>query len=322
MGGRQYYRPPPYRTAPTILRFDYMAQQRNWVFTLNNPTETEKPEDLIEKVFTPEQKVRYVVFQKEKGDEGTEHYQGYVEFSTPKRLAAVKKLLPRAHWEARRGTADEARDYCMKDDSRVNGPWESGTFTKTPGKRTDLEDLYKLARSTATLAEVADACPGPYMRHYKAVQHVRQLAALDKPTRTEDLKVYVLYGAPGLGKTRTVYNKFPDVYSVPLGKDLWFDNYKGERIVLLDDFSGNLRLVDCLRLLDRYPIQVPVKGGFVWWCPAKIFITCNVHPRNWYDYTTRQDSYKALTRRIYKVWHLEEDQQPKCYVGEQLSEFF
>lgn len=300
-----------------------MTQARHWCWTLNNPEDSETPDQLIEKVFTAANKVRYVVFQHEEGEEEhTPHYQGYVEFTIGRRMAALKKLHRRIHWEPRRGTPDEARDYCMKEEGRIAGPWEWGTFRGAPGKRTDLEELYKLARSSASLLEVAEACPSSYMRHYKAVQHVRQLGALDKPVRKKDLKVYILYGAPGLGKTRAVYEQHPDVYAVPLGKDLWFDNYKGEANVLLDDFSGNLRLVDTLRLLDRYPIQVPIKGGFVWWCPDKVFVTCNVHPRDWYDYSKRQDSYKALTRRVYKVLWFQEDAELLQFKGDQLADFF
>lgn len=282
------------------------AQQlRHWCFRYSNPTETS--DELIE-LFKKEPQLRYVVFQKEKGEEGGHiHYQGYVEFKRPKRLGGLKKIHKSIHWEQRRGTREQARDYCMKEDTREDGPWEFGDFGLTPGARTDLADLYKLAREEKTLLAVAEAMPGPYMRAYKAVQHVRQLEAFDKPNRTTDLEVVLLFGPPGSGKTRMVYHDSPDVYAIPIGKQLWFDGYRGEKHVLIDDFSGNMRLVDTLRLLDRYPIQVPIKGGHVWWCPDKIYLTCNVHPLDWYDYTKRKDSYQALTRRIHRVIQFHED---------------
>jgi len=29
-----------------------------------------------------------------------------------------------------------------------------------------------------------------------------------------------------------------------------------------------------LRILDRYAVRAPIKGGFTWWNPKHIFITC------------------------------------------------
>jgi len=294
-----------------------MSQARNWCFTINNPSES--PDELIE-LFKAEKRVRYLVFQREKGDEETIHYQGYCEFSSPVKLGGVKKIHARAHWEVRRGTREQARDYCVKEDSRIEGPWEFGEWGQTRGQRTDLEALYKAARTMSTLQEVAEAFPASYMRHYKAVRHVRQLKAFDKPKREKPLEVFLYYGPPGTGKTRRAYEEAPDLYAIPLGKQLWFDNYAGEPIVLIDDFSGSLRLVDTLRMFDRYPIQVPVKGDFVWWCPERIYVTSNVHPRNWYNYSTRADSYAALTRRFTKVIHFPDD---KVYqTEEEVEDFF
>lgn len=273
------------------------------------------PDELIESL-SNDKRVRYVVFQKERGEErGTEHYQGYIEFKQSMRFAGVSKVLPRAHIELRKGTREQARDYCLKQDSQVDGPWEYGEFTIRPGSRTDLEALYKAARTSETLTEVAEAHPSAYLKYYKAVQHVRQLGALDKPKRTTDLQVILLYGPPGLGKTHLVREILaPDVYVLPLktGKTMWFDNYRGERDALIDDFSGKLSLDDLLQLFDKYPVQVPIKGGYVYWCPDRIFVTTNVHPRIWYDYSKRTSSYRALTRRITSVYVFS-DATPRQY---------
>lgn len=94
-------------------------QSKNWVFTINNPTNTEDcPKDWPG--------YRYIVYQREKGETGTEHYQGYVIWKSNKTLTAVKKIHKTAHWENRMGTHKEAKDYCMKEDTRMEGPWEYG----------------------------------------------------------------------------------------------------------------------------------------------------------------------------------------------------
>ncbi|KKK43994.1 hypothetical protein LCGC14_3167690 [marine sediment metagenome] len=54
-------------------------------------------------------------------------------------------------------------------------------------------------------------------------------------------------------------------------------------------------------VLYRYPIMLPVKGSFVWWCPRQIAITTNIHPKDWYNYNGREEQYRALSRRIHQV---------------------
>ncbi len=138
------------------------------------------------------------------------------------------------------------------------------------------------------------------MRYFKAVQHVRQILAFDKP-RIRDVNISVFFGPPGTGKTRAAYLEDKHLFSIPIGKDMWFDNYRGEKTLLIDDFNGELRLVDLLRLLDIYPVQIPIKGSFVYLQATRIIITSNTPIEYWYDYTTRQDSLNALKRRIRNI---------------------
>jgi len=270
---------------------------RNYCFTINNPTQT--PQELYD-AFEP--LCKYLVVQKEQGLSGTVHYQGYIELNKTMRHAGLSKIV-RAHYAARAGTREQARDYCMKEDTRIEGPWEFGEFGKTRGARSDLDSVARLVQEGKTNKEIYEISPGTTLRY---LTHINKLRSIFRPNGT-GVEVHLLYGPPGTGKTRFCYDTHPELWAVPLGKNLWFDNYQNEENVLLDDFSGQLSLTDCLRLLDRYVIQVPIKGGFVWWNPMKIMITTNVHPRDWYDYSSRSDSYLALQRRIHFVWEFKKD---------------
>lgn len=260
-------------------------------------------EEVIE-AFQNHPKFRYLVFQKELGEENQiPHYQGYVEFSAAVYLSAMSKILGRAHWETRRGPRDDARKYCMKEDTRTEGPWEAGEYEQSRGHRSDLDAIYKMAREGAAVEVIGDAHPALYLRYYKAVTHVRRMGALTAPGSRLDLKVSFFFGPPRLGKTRLAYARDPNLYSIPIGKDIWYDGYTGQNTLLIDDFSGQMRLVDLLRALDVYPVQVPVKGDFVWLKCKNIILTSNVHPKMWYDYTTRRDSQEALFERFHEaIW--------------------
>ena len=88
------------------------------MFTINNPEDEQIPRTW--------EGVLYCQWQVEVGESGTRHVQGYVAFKCNKRLSILKKVHPTAHWERRKGTHNDARAYCSKEDTRVAGPWEIG----------------------------------------------------------------------------------------------------------------------------------------------------------------------------------------------------
>lgn len=275
------------------------VQRKHWVFTLNNPTIGEEMH--LEKL--PDYgSFQYMVWQKEKGKEETEHIQGYVEFTRCIRFSVVKKLVGiRCHLEWRRGTAKQARDYCMKKDTQMYLPIEYGTFCESKqGKRTDLDDLVEYIKDSPYINEVAKAYPRMY---YKNSKGMKALCKLYQPKRTDPPKVWLFYGSTGTGKTKDAF-KMDDVYR-KAPDTRWFDGYTNQKTLLLDDFCGRMSKMSLsylLQLLDRYPIDVEIKGAYTTLLSTYIVLTTNIHPRMWYDYGKREGQYKALARRIHKVW--------------------
>ena len=103
-------------------------QFKKWCFTINNPVDGDNPAN----VFTAElrEKIRYAVWQKEIGENGTPHYQGFVLWkSRGRRLQGMKELFPRAHLEVAKGRCQDNRKYCTKEDGRIEGPyWIIGDY--------------------------------------------------------------------------------------------------------------------------------------------------------------------------------------------------
>jgi hypothetical protein len=118
--------------------------------------------------------------------------------------------------------------------------------------------------------------------------------------------VIVYWGRTGSGKTRAVMDNIPNensIYIHPGGQ--WFDGYDRHEIVLFDDFGGSeFKLTYLLKLLDRYPMRVPVKGGFVSWVPREIYITSNLDPKNWYS-NAHHEHVDALFRRFSFIYHFD-----------------
>ena len=129
-------------------------QGTNWLFTINNPTWEDDP------LKWPG--VKFIAFQKERGDEtGTEHFQGYVQFKVNKRLAACKALHLTAHWELRKGTHEQAKAYCTKEDTRIEGPWIEGV-EPAPAKRNDLSLCMADVKAGMTEVELAEKYEGTW----------------------------------------------------------------------------------------------------------------------------------------------------------------
>lgn len=99
-----------------------MGKCRTYIGTYNNPTED--PAEWIEALHNKSE-AQYTVGQLEKGAEGTVHIQFALYFKTQRHFTAVKKLAPKCHFEeVKKDNGVDA--YCMKEDTRLDGPWEHG----------------------------------------------------------------------------------------------------------------------------------------------------------------------------------------------------
>lgn len=146
------------------------VQSRAWVFTLNNPA---LDLDVTAGQLPAHPSERYAVWQLEKGANGTEHYQGYVELHTNVKIGNMKKWLPRAHFEKRAGTREQARDYCKKqDETFVAGPWERGDFERGgSGKRNDLADAVA-ALKAGGIKRVVEEVPTAFVKFSRGLREL------------------------------------------------------------------------------------------------------------------------------------------------------
>lgn len=280
---------------------------RNWVWTFNNPN-VDPPTFLA--TLSELAHFRYVIFSLEEGDSGTPHYQGYIEYDKPVRFNAVRANFPAGvHIEPRRGTRDQARDYCRKPEGHISGPFEAGEWS-VQGARTDIETCTTELRQHRSIKRLAEDHPAEYVKFHRGF---KELLSATAPARGEAPSVILYYGATGTGKTRKAYADYPQLYR-KLPDTRWFDGYTDNRVVLFDDFSGaasKLSLAYLLQLLDRYPISVEIKGSYAPLLATTIIVTTNIHPRLWYDYSNREEQYNALARRFHEIWHFPADLPPR-----------
>jgi len=255
--------------------------------------------------------MEYLILQVEKApDTGKIHLQGYIALSKRTTLASMKKIYSAAaHWETARGTPQENKDYCSKSESRVAGPWEFGTLPVGSGARTDLKGIFTAVKAEKSNLEILEATDGASAKFEKHINYIRFTVNEKKSDRQlTGVRVIVLYGATGVGKTYCAVNYFGredyHLQECPSSKDsrFWFDGYQGQRTLILDDFSGefcNYRYL--LRVLDKYKLKVEIKGSFSWALWTTVVITTNLHPSAWYP----NENSAPLQRRINEIRYCE-----------------
>jgi len=278
-----------------------------WVFRLSahcNPDDQQSLEeevaDLIGKLIDH---CNIYAFQLESApDTGYLHYQGYFELEKKQRYEWIQTHI--THFEyinQRRGTPKQAWDYATKQSTRVAGPYTFGEPTQAEGGAQKTTELFvRAAKEGKSDWELLEEYPTTFARCYKVIDRIR---GISRPTRDHPLEVFLFYGPPGTGKTQFAYDQGRlagyDPYELPIGKDFWVSpKIHQQKWIIIDEFKSNLQLKDLLKLLDQRPIEVPMKGGFQWWCPDVIVITTNKSPWDWYQYNSRDYEREALFRRI------------------------
>lgn len=235
----------------------------------------------------------YIVYGREVGENGTRHLQGYAEFPKRLRLNQLRNLLPNCHIEARRGTNEEARAYCIKDgDFQEFGE----LHVARQGHRSDLHSLQQSLQMGASLRDVSNDHFASFVRYNRGII-LYQLYNSNLERRIKSVIVYV--GGTGVGKTSSVWDNLHNINDIWVySSDGWFDGYDNHKIALFDDFSGGeFKITFLLRLLDAYPMRVRIKGGFTWWNPEEIYITSNLAIQDWYTHAC-PNHVEALKRRI------------------------
>jgi hypothetical protein len=269
-----------------------MPGAKHWCFTINNYDEDTAESDLRD--LYGGGSVQYLVFGRETADTGTRHLQGYVVFESRRTLRQVRQAIRGAHLEKSKGTPLQASDYCKKEQDFE----EYGTLPGGQGTRTDVQSTIEACKEAKTLREIIEEHGATYVKFARGFDKIRCLYTAGRTWQTE---VYVYWGETGAGKTRKAWEEAPTAYAYA-GQG-WFDGYDGEEAVIFDDFGGSeFKITYLLKLFDRYPMRVPVKGGYVQWVPRRIFVTSNLDPDTWYP-NAHAEHVAALKRRFKKVIH-------------------
>lgn len=244
-------------------------KSRSWFLTLNNYSR----EDIVK---LEGLKYKYLLYQFERGEEGTDHLHAYIYYENA--VVMPKRYIPEGHWESVVNQA-ACMKYCSKKETRVGGPFERGTKPEQ-GRRTDLEELAREFVNKPE-AEFATENPDTFVRYNRGLKEYKR--AVTMKHRTCAPTIYWRWGKSGCGKTRGAVEAHPDSYYIKDGSR-WWDGYEQQEAIIIDDFEArDWEWRSFLRLLDRYQYQGQVKGSYVPINSPFLYITCEFPPEHFWD---------------------------------------
>lgn len=293
------------------------SQAKYWLLTCNNPDKHGYDYDLIQStILTKFKTVVYYALCQEVSGTGTPHIHLYLACSSNIRFSMLQKHLPKWHIIKARGTAEESRAYLRKEGDKhkdkactsVAGSFlEWGDISKCArhqGKRTDLSELYEMIKDGMTTYEILEAIPD-HLTNISNIERVR-LEVLSEKYRTvfRELEVTYIWGFTGTGKTRGVMEKhgYINIYRVTDYRNP-FDSYKGEEILVLDEYLEQFSITDMNQYLDDYPVSLRARYSNKWAMWSSVYVIANIDILHQYtdERVNNPELWNALARRIHNI---------------------
>ena len=289
------------------------TQSRKWQLTINNPQEKGFTHDSINAIMQDNFKsVIYYCMADEIGQNGTYHTHVFLCGRSGIRFSTLRNKFPGVHYEMCNGTAQENMEYVSKtgkwknhekSETRVEGTFEEhGEMpVERKGRKNNMDDVYSMVKDGLSNYQIMEQIPETMLSMDK-IEMARQIIMQERYKDSwRDLDVTYIYGDSGTGKTRSVMDAFgyANVYRVT---DYFhpFDNYKGQDVVIFEEFRSSLRLSDMLNYLDGYPLELPCRYYNKFACYTNVFIISNIPLAEQYKGDRYEDT-QAFFRRIHHV---------------------
>lgn len=308
------------------LQSGHLSRAVSWMFVIFLDEENEhavnnvdyRPVIPPQMMMGPTFSLTYLRFQLERGNNGMPeignrlHIQGYMEFNervTAPAICEYMRWTVENGWNMndiwlapRNGPRETALNYVWKDETCVNPATRFEQGTPRPETAATVgAKVREMIREGKTADDIAEALPDVALRCGNSIK--LQIDAHTKaiPRSARYVRVFVLWGDTGTGKTSYVYKKhgYEEVYSKITSK--YFDGYDPQRhkVLLLDEMvgAGEIGIKDLLTYLDVHPLIVEVKGASTYAAWTHVYITSNKPPSQWFPHCSKRH-LEALYRRF------------------------
>ena len=290
---------------------------RKWQITINNPKDKGMTHEYIAQKVGEMKNVIYWCMADEIGEWGTYHTHIYLAGKNGIRFSTIKKRFDGGHFEMAKGTSQQNKEYVSKTgkwlNDRKHETCVDGTFeefgecpVERQGCRNDLTDLYAMIKDGMSNYEIMEQNPA-FMLNLDKIERARQVVNEERYKHEfRQLDVTYIYGTTGAGKTRSVMERY-GYESVFRVTDYLhpFDNYKGQDVIIFEEFRSSVRIGDMLNFLDGYPLELPCRYANKVACYTKVYVITNIPLTEQYTQLQREqpETWCALLRRFHHVIH-------------------
>lgn len=244
--------------------------------------------------------LKYIVIGEHVGEKSKiPHIHALLEFDRAIDFRTIKRAVPRGNIEPKRGTAQQARKYIVSGGTII---FETGTISH-PGKRDMVSIKADIKKDGKVRVHFDDLTFSQFKSLVSVVNQV-------EPVR--DFKTISLWfcGRTGVGKSRIARELCEFMYG---SEEMYFNStstkffscYDAHESCIIDEFrSDGMRFTDLLRISDRYPCSIEVKGGFRQFLSKILVITSPKSPSVIYDRVSSKEDLEQIERRFI-VWYME-----------------
>lgn len=308
---------------------------KSWFITFNNPEEhgyTGTPEQICNRMkdeWVGDSETRSCAFTYCISGTGLHHVHAVLEDAKSMRFSYIKKnYFIGMHIEYTKGTCKQALDYINKrgvfaeKDEEIIYQVHHGEIKGRQGCRRDLEDIYNRLKSGETPADIFADTPKAYI-HKDVIKDMFYDIRSENTPIVRPVKVFWHTGKSGSGKSyeRVLLSKLygeNEIYYMTAFNSGGFDRYNGQKVLWIEDFRGEFKLQELLRLLDVYKAEVPARFTNVKALWEEVHITSVLTPQQCYPKATESESdrIEQLIRRITNiVYHFKDnsDSYKKIY---------
>jgi hypothetical protein len=299
------------------------------------PVEPEAMLDHFKELFKNKMIIYILIGQEHHDDEGL-HLHCYIELDKKIRLNTLNFFDYKIGDIKYHPNVKEA--FAKKGNVKGKGKWgwfeyirkegfkilEFGTAPIQPTVKKTTKEInaiiIKGGEQITTLVEEGDIPAKDFPRWYQGkLLYDRLKNKYSKEAQWRNVTVKWYWGDKGSGKTVKAVDEAADAGEtawISDGKDLeWFDDYDGEKYVILDELrKGTGKWPYLLRLLDGHRMNVAVKGGYAAFKATNIYITSSKPPERIFKNKEGNiwDSFEQLMRRITEVKHFTSDDPYEC----------
>ena len=204
--------------------------------------------------------MKYIAYGEEVCPEtGKRHHQAYVSFVNPKsasnkNLCKIGDMFGPIHCSVQgmKGSFAQNEAYCSKE-----GDLKEFGEKPRQGFRGDIREVADRILSGESSADEICIDNPEFFHQYGRTLDRLEAIALRKKFRTEMTKGIWICGASGSGKSHEAFSDYnPDTHYIKNLNEDWWDGYKGQETVIINEFRGEIRFSELLDLVDKWPKTV------------------------------------------------------------------